>query len=579
MKLSRKGRINGLFLLLLMVSAITMIYFGSQKEGYHVDEVYSYGLANSEYLPFMHFGTHDYNVKEWMMEYGAGESLGDLFRNLKKDIAILRDFEFEWHDSVIYQDYLRAQSNSADTRSSSWVSGQAYEDYIAVSETNRFNYASVYYNQRGDVHPPLYYMILHTVCSVFQGVFSKWFGLGINMVILLLALFVLYRMTRIHLGGPAAAFAALAVYAMSCGLMTTVLYIRMYALMTLMVLCCCMIHLKIFSEDFRFCSKNLLLLAFSVVGGYMTHYYFIIYALGVAAVFSVVMIFRRKWKAFLRYFLCLTASAAFGLCIWPFAIKHVFSGYRGNEAMNILRAGKYYQIKTTLMIRSIADQMLGGHGWILLLAAVLVVAVSIWKKDKKIFSAKDAIVFLPPIFYVLFVSQIVPFYAERYVMCVFPFVGLFVVRSVSFCARRCFKQRKYNLAIILTSCILLLCNNAYFHTPGYLYKGGQQTVILPMNTDCIYVLPDGDWNESAVDSTILAQCKRVAVTYVSDLPSLAEGYSRNEGDSLLVAIQKDMDVEAVLSHVRELFGVEELREVERQEGSTAFRILLQDETE
>ena len=579
MKLSQKGRINGLLLLLFMVSAITMIYFGCPKEGYHVDEVYSYGLANSEYLPFMHFGSHDYNVKEWMMEYGAGESFWDLFKNLKKDIAILRDCGFEWHNSVIYQDYLRAQANSADTRSSSWVSGQAYKNYIAVSETNRFNYASVYYNQRGDVHPPLYYMILHTVCSVFQGVFSKWFGLGINMVILLLALFVLYRMTQIHLGGSAAALAALAIYAMSCGLMTTALYIRMYALMTLMVLCCCMVHLKIFSEDFRFCSKNLLLLASSVVGGYMTHYYFVIYALGVAAVFSVVMILRRKWKALLKYFLCLTASAAFGLCIWPFAIKHVFSGYRGNEAMNILLAGEYYQIKTTLMIRSIADQMLGGHGWILLLVAVLVVAVSIWKRDKKIFSAKDAIVFLPPIIYVLFVSQIVPFYAERYVMCVFPFVCLFMVRSVSFCARRCLERRKYNLAITLTSCILILFNNAYFHTPSYLYTGGQQTVILPMNTDCIYVLPDGDWNESAVDSTILAQCKRVAVTYVSDLPSLVEGYSRNEGDSLLVAIQKDMDVEAVLSHVRELFGVEELQEVERQEGSTAFRILLQDETE
>lgn len=562
--------------LLMLASAVTMIYFGCQKEGYHVDEIYSYGLANSEYLPFMHFGSHDYNVKEWMMDYGPGESLGDLFRNIKKDITILRDCGFEWRNSIIYQDYMRAQANSADTRSPSWLPGQAYRNYIAISETNRFNYASVYYNQRGDVHPPLYYMFLHTVCSVFQGIFSRWFGLGINIVFLLLALYVLYRMTRFHMGGFAVALAATAAYGLSCGLMTTAMYIRMYALMTLMVLCCCMVHLKIFSEDFRFHGKNWILLALSVWGGYLTHYYFVIYALGIAAVFSAVMLFRRKWKSFLKYLLILAASATFGLCVWPFAIKHVFRGYRGSAAMSTLLSGEYYQIKTNLMIRQITTQMLGGHGWVLILAAVLAVAVGIWKKDKKIFSVKDAIVFLPPVFYVLFVSQIVPFYAERYVMCVFPFVCLFVLRSVAVCAGKCLDQRKRNLVVTLVCCILLLFNSACFHTPGYLYPGGQQTVTLPGNTDCIYVLPDGDWNESVVDSTILAQCRRVAVTYVSDLPSLVDGYVRNAGDSLLVAVQKDMDVDAVLAYVRELFGIGGLQEIERQQGSTAVRILLGD---
>ncbi len=76
--------------------------FGNMlKEEYHVDEVYSYGLANSEYLPFMHFGQHDYNVRGWMEEYGAGESLGQLFGNLISDLKILKE-------SVIYQDYLTA---------------------------------------------------------------------------------------------------------------------------------------------------------------------------------------------------------------------------------------------------------------------------------------------------------------------------------------------------------------------------------------------------------------------------------------------------------------------------------------
>lgn len=37
--------------------------------------------------------------------------------------------------------------------------------YVMVAENERFDYATVYYNQTQDVHPPLYYFFLHTVCS------------------------------------------------------------------------------------------------------------------------------------------------------------------------------------------------------------------------------------------------------------------------------------------------------------------------------------------------------------------------------------------------------------------------------
>ena len=67
-----------ILVLIIAVSLVTMIVYGDQKEGYHLDEIYSYGLANSEYLPFMHFGESGYGVKDWMLEYGAGESFGIL---------------------------------------------------------------------------------------------------------------------------------------------------------------------------------------------------------------------------------------------------------------------------------------------------------------------------------------------------------------------------------------------------------------------------------------------------------------------------------------------------------------------
>ena len=577
MKISEISKKKVIFLTLLIFSFFSMLYYGSRKEGYHVDEVYSYGLANSEYLPFMHFGAHDYNVKDWMMEYGAGESFGDLVKNLWKDFQIFKECDFQWRDSVIYQDYLTAQANSADTRTSTWLSGQAYLDYIAVSESNTFNFVSVYYNQRGDVHPPLYYLLLHTVCSFFPGVFSPWFALSLNILFLLLMLAVMYRMIKAYLGGETTALVTVAVTSLCCGTMTTAVYLRMYALMTLMVVVCCAVHLRAIADGFQWKGKNGVLLVLTVIGGYMTHYYFVLYAIGIAVVSAVVMTVQKKWRPLLRYVLLLVCAAVIGLCIWPFSVRHVFFGYRGNAAMGILRTGDFYLIRLRLMLQQISAQVLGGQGYVLWLVIAAAAGICFWKKGRNLPIVKGAVVFLPVLFYVVVVSQIVPFFAERYMMCVFPFVCLFMTAGIAFCLKSLtdrLEGRWFNSGMAAAGIVILLLNNAYLHTPGYLYRGGQETVVVPADTDCIYVLPDDDWNESAVDSTILAQCRNVAVAYRSSLPGLAGDYQYLPGVTVMVAIQKDMDVEEILREVRTLFHIEELVETGRQQGDTAVRILL-----
>ena len=553
--------------------------------GYHVDEIYSYGLANSEYLPFMHFGEIEYGVKDWMKEYGAGESLGDLFRNLVKDFQILKEYDFQFKESVIYQDYVTAQTNSSDTRTTTWVSGQEYRDYLAVSESNQFNYPSVYYNQRGDVHPPLYYMILHTICSVFQGIFSKWFALSINIAALLLTLIMLYKMVKEYLGGETEALVTTGVYGLSIGFMNTALWLRMYALLTLFVVVLCYVHLKIAQEDFRLHGKNRRYLILAVVGGYMTHYYFVLYAIGVAAVFTIWILTRKKWRAAVSYLLTLAASAVMGLCIWPFAIRHVFRGYQGTQALDVIREREFYFIKVRLLFDQIAAQVLDGTWWILLICLCAATGIVIWNyirktgNGRKLPLGKAALLGGPVVLYVVVVAQIVPMLIERYVMCTFPFWILYVVILVSFVLRELtdrglLKLQWKKIALVFTGVLLFFMNNCYRYEPAGLYHGEQELVKLPENTDCIYVLADGDWNQSAIDTTILAQCRRVGVVYLSEVWRLAEGYEYQNGDYVLVAIQKDMEVEEVLAEVSKIMGLYHLEEIEEQEGATAVRFLL-----
>ncbi len=565
---------KSILLLIITVSLVTMIVYGHQKEGYHLDEIYSYGLANSEYLPFMHFGESGYDVKDWMLEYGAGESFGDIVRNLIKDFQILKECGFDIYSSEIYQDYLIAQANSADTFTTTWVSGQDYVDYLAVSESNTFNYASVYYNQRGDVHPPLYYILLHTVCSVFQGTFSKWFGLGINFAMLTATLLLLYHMIKKHFGGTVVALSVTAAYGLSNGFMTSAMYLRMYALLTLMTVLYCHVHLEIASGDFEMKGKKRLLLVVSTLGGFLTHYYFVLYAIGMVAVFMVWMGIRRRWKMLLQYFLTLSFTAAGGLCIWPFALKHVFQGYRGQASLSTIISGEFYLSKTKLLIEHVMWQLMGGQWWLLLPGFVLFAIIFIRSRGKNIPVAKGLLLVLPVVWYVLLVSQIVPFLVERYVMCTFPFWCLFVVAGVTYAMNKLVKKPWTQWVPVLAGAVLLLFGNCYINPPDYLYPGGQETVVVPDHTDCVYVLPDDSWNESAGDSSILAQCDNVAVVYENGLDCLKGTYDYEAGRVLMVSIHKELDMEAVLANVKKALSVEELQESARLYGGNAVSILL-----
>jgi hypothetical protein len=124
-------------------------------------------------------------------------------------------------------------------------------------------------------------------------------------------------------------------------------------------------------------------------------------------------------------------------------------------------------------------------------------------------------------------------------------------------------------------CILfILLNNSLRILPENLFLGGQELVSVPENTDCVYVLPDGDWNQSAAESLMLAQCRQVAVGYRSSMGCLRGTYEYREGDYLMVAVTHPMDVEEVLAEIKEILGAEALEEAERAYGPTSVRILL-----
>lgn len=81
-----------------------------------------------------------------------------------------------------------------------WVDSNYFRDYVEVNADTPFSFSAAFRNQINDVHPPLYYILLHSVCSLFPDHLTKWTGIGLNLVIMLFVDFLLYYVGQMAFG-------------------------------------------------------------------------------------------------------------------------------------------------------------------------------------------------------------------------------------------------------------------------------------------------------------------------------------------------------------------------------------------
>ena len=227
----KQKRIIYLILVCLIVFAsIRLIYIFSQRDGHHVDETWSYGFANSYYDPYI-YSTSRY-----------GE---------------VNDSEY-WKNLNI------------------WLSGSVFKDYVTVDENERFAFDSVYYNKEFDLGPALFTYLLHFVCSFFPGVFSWNFAFGINLVLFICTLILIFFISYEFTGNSFAGLFSVLYYSLSgCGT-GNFLYLRVYSLFTFFSLLLFYVMVRLVKGNFKYKITPFVLLPLITFLGCMSHYYFLI---------------------------------------------------------------------------------------------------------------------------------------------------------------------------------------------------------------------------------------------------------------------------------------------------------------
>lgn len=478
------------FILVLAVIIGACLFYSSQKSGMFIDEIYSYGLSNGYYTPFL--------------TYLRADGLVD------------------------------ATLTRADLLS-----------YIETDETDRFAVGSVYYNQTQDVHPPLYYWLLNFASSFTPNSFSMWTGLILNLVIYAVTLLMLWLLAIRLFSSWKLALAAVVLYGLSNVGISTMLMIRMYCLLTLFTVLLAYWFVCLYQRQNQ---RLYFAIGITILLGMLTQYYFVFYAFFLCGAFLLYDLFAKKWKDALLLTASGCGAIAVFVLIWPAVITHLtrdalVSG--GNAIENMTNVSNYgqkfwvYFYSSFLGLRtSVKLSLIAG--------AVLLLLVPVWIKRRKDMEVdwKPLLVILPCAAAFVAVVIFSPVRVLRYVYNIMPVFVLactyllyLIVRILDFT-----RITKWVEFLIPAVCLLWMITS--FTTPDYLGKEHEslrQSLAPYTDAPCVY-FTDNNWIMMTQDLMELTQFENVFTTNDPGSPALKQ-YLDHEGSAETIVVYVDTDEE------------------------------------
>ena len=283
-----------------------------------------------------------------------------------------------------------------------WLSGSTIAEEFCITPGMGFNFPLVAQMQSFDVHPPVYYFLLNIICSLSSGIFSKWQGLILNLIFFVISeLLIIAIANKVGNKNRAVTWFSLALFGFSPAIISGITFIRMYMLLTLECMTLILVHMNMLSYvkdtgdtysgtnsadesnvGINLSKKNslrlhgyikyLLPIAATVYIGFLTHYYFAVFAFFVAAFTSLYLFFRKSTrKTSYIYALSVIGSLVLAVLSYPSCLRHIFRGYRGTEAMGAFFDMKNLSDRMGLFVGLIDDYVLNRTFYILLLIILL----------------------------------------------------------------------------------------------------------------------------------------------------------------------------------------------------------------
>jgi len=357
-----------------------------------------------------------------------------------------------------------------------WHYAQDLRYTVGVNRENAFTYNSP--NIRL-LHP--YYILLHTAYSFAPDVFSIWPGIILNILLYIGTIIILFLLGKMLITNKYLALLPSFIWGVSSAAIDTVVLLRMYSLFTFFCVLFTYVVIKTITKDPpRFVDWAILVIV--SVMGFLSHPYFPIYAFFTSVFVGVYLLVIKRIKDALKFsasMLCTLVLYDLSLRLQGSSLLMFFAGYRQTEAIENLvnrnfifseRVTQYSEILSRSVFANIAMS-------VVIVVAVLIIAVLFLTRDKKnkiqetIMKNENLfwiILCLVCTFYFLLILRIAPFITFRYISNITPLVMLLFIVLLIRLLSRFIENTKVKFSIILISCTMLLLTN--ISVPN-LYRG------------------------------------------------------------------------------------------------------------
>ena len=337
-----------------------------------------------------------------------------------------------------------------------WYSGE--EINRILSATDGFHFGQVMLNNKGDVHPPMYYFVIHFLSVLCTGSSSKWIALAANWLFAVVSLIVLYALIEQITGKRLISICACLIYITSPAVVSTNMFLRMYGMFSMWVLL--FVYVTWLLEKKTDGEKKwhlYVLLGAVTFFGFLTQYYFAVFCVIFTFFYCLYQLFTKKWRRCLVYVGSLAASVVVATLFWRTWLRHMFSGYLGGAVKdNAFQFGKLFnsirygfEHMFTLMYNR-----LGILAALILAAAVIFLII---KKDKHLKYILS--LFLTALFYSIAVVHLTPLHllSYRYFFPVVVIAYIAEILAVYFCLDYLVRNKSTMITAVL--CLILTVLN------------------------------------------------------------------------------------------------------------------------
>ena len=529
----QKLKNNKLTLIAVILSIITMFYYIDKKQGYHEDEMFSYGSSNYKYDNVY----RNYGYAQGNMDILYREIIGS--HDINKLITFLKDIPNNNYPEFSKNEVLFKEVPT-------WKSNKDAHDYLTIGKGDVFNYRSVYINQAFDVHPPLFYFCMHLVSSIFYGKFTKYIGFTLNMIFFLGTLYFLDKICK-RLGKSKISAPTILLYGLSIGAISTVSFHRMYMMLTFFSIWYFYLTVDLIKNDYTIKKKWPWILC--ILGGFLTQYYFCIYIVLVFILNAIYLLFKKEYQKVGKYLLVHVIPAVIGIIFYPVSIYQIFFSYRGlgseDDGRSLLTNLKYYN---NALLKMFSLEKI-----FTLVVCFLFMGIGYFFGKNKTLRNKKLLLnlFIPMILFIVVVAKIAPFlgenYTSRYIMLLFPLFALLLVYLFNI-----FYDNKYFTTISILIILGISLVGIKTSNPVYLYTDYAKSIELAKDnktTPFIYVYDNYFTHLSSMPEFNIYEKHLILNNNIYDYSLLKNDEFLKNKDSIIVCVKNWIDKDSVIKKI------------------------------